>query len=174
MGYRNTILPWFLAMFLVVVAGLAGAQGQSQSDEATVTSPLQGCLKRFEAMDKKHRGKITKEEFIASGHGGARAEKIFASKDSNHDGNMTKEEFCAGAGAGADKTVTDPAALCKTRFNAMDANHDGVVTKDEFMAGRKPGGKAEEVFKQKDANGNGSLSLEEFCGVKGSEQPKKQ
>ena len=172
MRYRNTVLPWFLAMLLVFATGLAVAQEQAQPTEATETSPMQSCLKRFEALDKKHSGKVSKEEFMASGHGGARAEKIFSSKDLNHDGNLTKEEFCMGAGGG--KVRSDPAALCKARFNAMDANHDGKVTRDEFMVGRKPGGKAEDLFKQKDTDGNGVLTLEEFCGDKGKAPPKSQ
>jgi len=172
MAYRNAVLPWFLAMLLVFATGLAAAQEQAQSPEATETSPLKTCLKRFEALDKKHTGKISKEAFMASGHGGARAEKIFESKDLNHDGNLTKEEFCAGAGGG--KVQSDPVALCKNRFKAMDANHDGKITRDEFMVGRKPGGKAEDLFKQKDTNGDGVLTPEEFCTDKGAGAPKSQ
>ncbi len=98
MWYRNTVLPWFLAIFLMFFTGLAAAQDQSQPSEATETSPLKNCLKRFDALDKKHTGKVSKEAFLAAGHSGARAEKYFASKDLNHDGNLTKEEFCIGAG----------------------------------------------------------------------------
>ena len=98
MWYRNTVLPWFLAIFLMFFTGLAAAQDQSQPNEATETSPLKSCLKRFDALDKKHTGKVSKEAFLAAGHSGARAEKYFASKDLNHDGNLTKEEFCIGAG----------------------------------------------------------------------------
>jgi len=173
MRYQSTILPWFLVVILVLVTGLAAAQDQSKSTEATEKSPLQSCLKRFEALDKKHTGKVSKDEFIASKHGSPRAEKIFASKDLNHDGILTKEEFCRGAGAGLTEGG-DSTAPCKARFKKQDTNQDGVLSKDEFAAGRKGGGKAEELFKQKDTNGNGTLTLEEFCGAAGKEKPKLQ
>jgi len=64
MAYRSVVLPWFLAMVMVFVTGLAVAQEQAQSPEATETSPLKTCLKRFEALDKKHTGKISKEAFM--------------------------------------------------------------------------------------------------------------
>jgi Ca2+-binding EF-hand superfamily protein len=172
MRYQSTILPWFLVLILISVTGLAAAQDQSKSTEATEKSPLESCLKRFEALDKKHTGKVSKDEFIASKHGSARAEKIFASKDFNHDGILTKEEFCRGVGAGL--AVGDSTAPCKARFKAMDTNQDGVLSIDEFATGRKGAGKAEELFKQKDTNGNGTLSLEEFCGAAGKEKPKLQ
>ncbi len=56
----------------------------------------------------------------------------------------------------------------------MDVNHDGMITRDEFTVGRKPGEKGEDLFKQKDASGNGALTLEEFCAEKGKVQPKSQ
>ncbi len=172
MQSRTTVLPWILAMLLVFLASLAAAQNeQPQPSDLTESSPLKRCLKRFDAMDKKHTGKVSKEAFTASGRVGARAGEIFNSKDVNHDGNLTKEEYCIGAGGG--KGLTDPAALCRNRFKAMDANHDGVITRDEFTTGRKPGGKGDELFKQRDTNGNGSLTPEEFCTTKGKEPPKK-
>jgi Ca2+-binding EF-hand superfamily protein len=175
MKLQMTILSWVLALILVCVTGLAGAQVQSQDSETTESSPLKSCLKRFDAIDTKHTGKVTKDEFMAAKGSSARAEKIFSSRDLNRDGVVTKEEFCMGAGgAGAGKAQSDPAALCKSRFTALDANHDGVVTKEEYASGRKPGAKAEELFKQKDANGNGTLTSEEFCGAAGSGKPKSQ
>ena len=173
MRYQTIISSWVLALMLVCVTGLAGAQEQSESSAATETSPLTGCLKRFDALDKKHTGKITKDEFMAVKGSSARAEKIFASRDLNHDGVVTKEEYCKEAGAGGGKAQRDPAALCKSRFDSLDANHDGVVSKDEFMSsGRKAGAKAEELFKQKDTNGNGTLTPEELCGAAGTDKPK--
>ncbi len=172
MKHQTTVLSWILALTLLCATGLAGAQEQSQGSAATETSPLASCLKRFEALDKKHTGKVTKDEFMAAKGSSARAEKIFASRDLNRDGVVTKEEYCMGAGGG--KAQRDPAALCKSRFKVLDANHDGVVSKDEFMKGRKPGAKAEDLFKQKDTNGNGTLTSEEYCAAAGADKPKSQ
>jgi Ca2+-binding EF-hand superfamily protein len=172
MRYQTMILPWFLVLILMSVTGLAAAQDPSKSNEITETSPLKSCLKRFDALDKKHTGKVSKDEFIASKQGSARAEKIFASKDINHDGFVTKEEFCKGVGA--DLPDVDPMESCKARFKSRDADHDGVISTQEFLVGRKGGGKEEALFKQKDTNSNGTLSLEEFCSAAKKEKPKPQ
>jgi Ca2+-binding EF-hand superfamily protein len=172
MKYRSTALSWSLALTLVLGTGLAAAQDQTPSSGLSETSPLESCLKRFEALDKKHTGKISKDEFMANKQPSPRAEKIFTSRDLNHDGILTKEEYCMGAGGG--KTKSDPAALCKSRFNTLDTNQDGKVSKNEFMGGRKPGSKSEDLFKQKDANGDGTLTPEEFCSGQGKEKPKSQ
>ena len=172
MRYRITVLLSFLALILVLLTGWAAAQDQSKSNELTESSPLQSCYKRFDALDKKHVGKVTKDEFMASKHGSARAEKIFASKDLNHDGILTREEFCKGVGAGLEQNSS--ASPCKNRFKALDTDNNGVISKAEFMAAYKGRPNAEDLFKQKDTNGNGTLTPEEFCGAAGKEKPKSQ
>jgi Ca2+-binding EF-hand superfamily protein len=172
MRYRNSILPWFFGSILVLITGLAAAQDQSKSTATTETTPYQSCLKRFEAMDKKHTGRISKDEFMARKGSSPRAEKIFAAKDMNHDGNLTKEEYCKGVGVGA--TRSDSATPCQTRFNALDTNKDQKVSMEEYLAGRKASAKLQELFKQKDTNRDDALTLEEFCGAKGTLKPKSQ
>jgi len=41
------------------------------------------------------------------------------------------------------------------------------VTMEEFLAVRHRGGRAEEIFKARDSNGDGQLSKEEFCAARG-------
>ena len=56
-----------------------------------------------------------------------------------------------------------PEMKCEQRFIEIDADKDGKVALQEFTAIKHPGGKIEEVFKMRDANGDGVITKEEFC-----------
>jgi hypothetical protein len=74
------------------------------------------------------------------------------------------------AAAPAAPTETKTAVLPLTKpnpaeaFKKLDANHDGTLSIDEFKASpmaMKDPVKTEELFKKKDKDGNGKLTLEE-------------
>lgn len=57
--------------------------------------------------------------------------------------------------------------MCQDRFDSLDTSKDGQVDLGEFMAVSHRGGNAEQIFKSRDANGDGVLTKEEFCAGKG-------
>lgn len=54
---------------------------------------------------------------------------------------------------------------CEARFDSLDTNLDGRLTKEELKAIPHRSEIADKIFKNRDANGDGILSKEEFCGV---------
>jgi len=75
--------------------------------------------------------------------------------DRNRDGVITPDEFPRNAGI-------ELAALARLFFTAFDRSRDGVLTRDEFPAGPSKFN-PEGIFGFHDANGDGTLSLEEFA-----------
>ncbi len=73
-----------------------------------------------------------------------------------------------GGSYGFAQDTPKPRMKCQKRFIKLDADKDGKVTLQEFTApiGKHPVGKAEEIFKMRDANGDGVLTKEEFCSGK--------
>jgi hypothetical protein len=72
--------------------------------------------------------------------------------------NQQQSQPCPAGGKGM---------TCMERFNSMDTNHDGRVSLEEFKAIPHHRGYAEETFKSKDLDGDGSLTQEELCAAKG-------
>ena len=56
---------------------------------------------------------------------------------------------------------------CQERFVNIDADKDGKVSLQEFKAVKHPRGKAEDLFKESDTDGDGFLSEKEFCSKAG-------
>ncbi|NLI31609.1 MAG: hypothetical protein GX422_02335, partial [Deltaproteobacteria bacterium] len=56
-----------------------------------------------------------------------------------------------------------PRMMCQDRFTSLDTNKDGKVDEAEFAAIEHRRGTPEEIFKARDANADGLLTMEEFC-----------
>lgn len=57
-------------------------------------------------------------------------------------------------------------------FNRKDADGDDSLSKEEFVKGAKDAAKASTVFDKKDKNSDGKLSLEEFKAVAAKKKKK--
>ena len=82
-----------------------------------------------------------------------------------------QDKPAAAPGAKPEKPKMDPAAA----FAKLDTNGDKSVSLDEMKAGpmgKKDPAKAEEMFKKKDKDADGKLTLEEFS-AKPEKKPKK-
>lgn len=62
---------------------------------------------------------------------------------------------------------TGPVMQCQEKFAELDVSKDGKVTFEEFSAISHPGGQAELLFKARDKDADGVLTVEEFCQGKG-------
>jgi Ca2+-binding EF-hand superfamily protein len=98
----------------------------------------------FDLADTNHDGKLSRDEasdFLTN--------EIFDSRDLNHDGKMTEKEWSAGD--------TERAADFKKR----DTNHDGIVTRDEALKYARAHGMMNNIMREADKNGDGSLDRAE-------------
>lgn len=59
-------------------------------------------------------------------------------------------------------------AGCPGRFAALDADHNGIVIPREFVAGATNQMDAMKMFQVRDRNGDGMLTVDEFCPRNGS------
>lgn len=103
----------------------------------------------FQQLDTNGDGQITKEEMEAH------RTQMFTSADANGDGKLSVEEMQAEAQKKANERVSD-------MFARHDANKDGFLTSDELPKPRR----ADKMFDRIDADGNGSLSEQEFANAK--------
>lgn len=88
------------ALVFMVLVGSGWVAAQTTPSQQAQPGPRMMCSDRFDALDANHDGVVTKEEFMAAGHGGGRPEEVFKSRDANNDGQLTRDEFCAGKGKG--------------------------------------------------------------------------
>jgi hypothetical protein len=107
--------------FACTVLVQGGAQGQAPAggpaqDHKSTAKFDYGPV--FEALDKNHDGKVTKEEWLASGLSQFTYDNLFVKTlDTNKDGVVTKDEF----------TASSP------QFE-VDTNKDGKVSVEEYIA----------------------------------------
>lgn len=137
-------------------------------------------------MDADSDGKITREEFMKAPHRRDRPEAIFEAKDADRDGALTPQELCSGPpappppgavgsagvgrtkgpggkpGAGRDAGLARERP-CQKRFIALDADGDMKITQEEFLAVPHRRADPAGFFKHLDGNGDGTVSLAEFC-----------
>jgi hypothetical protein len=93
-----------LVTLLLIIAGIAFAQGGGQVKGAQGAAPMMGCQQRFEALDTNKDGQVSKDEFLAAPHQKmADPEQMFKAMDVKGRGSLTKDEFCSGKGMGMGK-----------------------------------------------------------------------
>lgn len=78
-----------------------------------------------------------------------------------------KEETADTAQTSTQSGQTGPVMQCQGKFEQLDTNKDGKVSYEEFIAVSHPGGQAELIFKARDKDADGFLTVEEFCQGKG-------
>lgn len=63
---------------------------------------------------------------------------------------------------------------CMEKFEWLDVNGDGILSPDEFsVIADKPDPRVDRVFKERDADGDGSLTQGEMCARRGGLRTKK-
>lgn len=116
-----------IIIICLALAGSVLAQGDSQGQPAGSAAEGQASDVKldygavFDGMDINKDGKVTKEEWLASGMTQDSYDKPFTNQlDTNKDGSLTKQEF----------TSSTP------RFE-VDTNKDGKVTVQEYAEANK-------------------------------------
>ncbi|HEY6882084.1 MAG TPA: EF-hand domain-containing protein [Polyangiales bacterium] len=134
---------WLLVSLISTLAGVGAAAAQP------------GGGKHFEQLDTNGDGVVTTAEFEAG------ALSRWTQADANKDGKVTADEFKAAREA-HEHGSCGPKHLAKMEGRGLpgDENRDGVVTKAEAVAG------AQKWAKKIDANGDGTLTKEEFMSAR--------
>ena len=111
---------------------------------------------RFQVLDKNKDGRITRDEW----DGNARS---FQNHDWNGDGELSGNEVLPGRHRDTDLADHNPNTLernlswTRANFTSLDHNRDGRLSANEWHFDL-------ETFRRVDANGNDSISLQEFLG----------
>jgi calcium-dependent protein kinase len=127
----------------------------------------QDLRKQFLELDVERKGTISLSQFKSvleqNFHvGSVEAEKIFASLDMNHDKELCYSEFLAATLQ--DRIRMHEHVLRKT-FSRFDRNELGAITVESLrslLGDTFEDVKVEELLREADVDGNGSISFEEF------------
>ena len=158
MSSRSLVLTFsILALQLSLVpAAVKSAEAQPKG-QAKGQAQNQAVSKyRFMALDKNRDGRITREEW----DGNARS---FENHDWNGDGELSGNEVRPGAQRDTDLADHNPSTLernlswTRANFTSLDHNRDGRLSANEWHFDL-------ETFRRVDANGNDTISLQEFLG----------
>ena len=153
MSSRSLVLTFsFLALQLSLApAAVTSAEAQGQAQAQPVSKY------RFQALDKNNDGRITREEW----DGNARS---FQNHDWNGDGVLSGNEVRPGCAARhrARRSQPEPVRAQPELDHAptspaLDHNRDNRLSANEWHFDL-------ETFRRVDANGNDSISLQEFLG----------
>ena len=150
MSSRSLVLtfPLLALQLSVVPAAVTSAEAQGQAQPVSKY--------RFQALDKNNDGRITREEW----DGNARS---FQNHDWNGDGVLSGNEVRTGYQRDTELADHQPNRFernlnwTKANFTALDHNRDNRLSANEWHYDF-------ETFRRVDANGNDSLSLQEFLG----------
>lgn len=78
-----------------------------------------------------------------------------------------KEEAVNAPQESSQSEQASPVMRCQEKFEQLDTNKDGKVSYEEFTAVAHPVGNPELIFKGRDKDADGFLTIEEFCLGKG-------
>lgn len=126
----------------------------------------------FEALDKDHNGKLDKNEMTealkAQNFPVDRVDMIFALGDKDHDGTLDFNEF-VDALKTIGKAIVDAKNAAIEMFKKLDVDHNGALDEDEIFnsmnlisGGKATREQAKAVIAEKDKDGDGKITLEEF------------
>ncbi len=91
--FKLVVLVGWVTLFFI--AGIAFAQGGGACD-----APKMGCPQLFDAMDSNQDGQVSKAEFLAAPHEWGNTEQKYQAMDVKGHGYLTKGEFCSSKGMG--------------------------------------------------------------------------
>ena len=143
--------------FSILALQLSLAPGAVTSAEAQAQGQAKPVQKyRFMALDKDRDGRITREEWDGN-------DRSFMNHDWNRDGVLSGNEVRTGAQRNTELADHDPNVRernlnwTQQNFTALDHNRDRRLTANEWHYDLA-------TFRRIDADGNDSISLQEFLG----------
>jgi Ca2+-binding EF-hand superfamily protein len=143
-------------MFSILALQLSLAPGAVTSAEAQAAQDKPVSKYRFQALDKNRDGRITREEWDGN-------DRSFMNHDWNGDGVLSGNEVRPGAQRNTELADHNPNVRernlnwTQQNFNALDHNRDRRISANEWHFDLA-------TFRRIDADGNDSVSLQEFLG----------
>jgi hypothetical protein len=142
--------------FSILALQLSLAPGAVTSAEAQAAQDKPVSKYRFQALDKNRDGRITREEWDGN-------DRSFMNHDWNGDGVLSGNEVRPGAQRNTELADHNPNVRernlnwTQQNFNALDHNRDRRISANEWHFDLA-------TFRRIDADGNDSVSLQEFLG----------
>jgi len=142
--------------FSILALQLSLAPGAVTSAEAQAAQDKPVSKYRFQVLDKNRDGRITREEWDGN-------DRTFTNHDWNGDGVLSGNEVRPGAQRNTELADHNPNVRernlnwTQQNFNALDHNRDRRISANEWHFDLA-------TFRRIDADGNDSVSLQEFLG----------